>query len=672
MENLPMKQLLLKSIMLLFICSSASFAQVVTIDGQKDAFYQTLTCPDNGHIVIYPDSAFNVSATGAPADSNDLSAKVWMAWDDTYLYYYEERLDDELQVSSNDTWQNDCVELKIDPDPIDPAGDQVLNVRLTVFGADLAGNPTGVDNLNGEGALTNFTPVEGEDYVREYVFDPSDPIFPIGVNMEFRVPWASMISNNGVDVVNVAVGGKIGFGVNITENDGVERDATLQWSAGWQDAIFNTPRLLGTLELLADNKVNFIPQSTRACVIDKTVLVNTFANDWYKPSRFSSGTACPDFVFPATDACGVVILVDPPAGSFTNFEDNIDASTRRAHYQAICGNPAEGHIFIGPDAFLNSAVPPDSEEDLSVNVWMAWDETYLYYYEERKDDILNVNSGDTWQNDKVELKIDPDPVDPAGGQVIPVGLTVLDTADAVVVGSVDNINLDGALDRFKNRTSDYSRHFTADGVNMEMRIPWETIKANGKQDSVEVGVGNVFGLAINITENDGTQRDMTLQWSAGFNDDVFQNTGNFGTIEFLPDNKLKFIATNTRDSLVVNANADLWYTPDPANCVTGIEIEQTANVADAYVLDQNYPNPFNPETTIRYSLKRSDEVTLSVYNNVGQLVSRLITKANQPAGAYEVTWDGKDDNGQQVASGVYLYRISTASFTDTKKMVLMK
>ncbi len=88
-------------------------------------------------------------------------------------------------------------------------------------------------------------------------------------------------------------------------------------------------------------------------------------------------------------------------------------------------------------------------------------------------------------------------------------------------------------------------------------------------------------------------------------------------------------------------------------------------------LAQNYPNPFNPQTTISFSIAQRANVRLAVYDVNGALV-RTLASETRAAGAYQITWDGRDDSGNQVASGVYFYRLATGSFTQTKKMVLLK
>ncbi len=85
----------------------------------------------------------------------------------------------------------------------------------------------------------------------------------------------------------------------------------------------------------------------------------------------------------------------------------------------------------------------------------------------------------------------------------------------------------------------------------------------------------------------------------------------------------------------------------------------------------NHPNPFNPDTTIRYSVADNSPISICIYNLRGQLVRTLIEKAIA-TGEHEVTWHGDDDNGNDCASGVYLYRLQTPDKTSYKKMLLLK
>jgi hypothetical protein len=88
----------------------------------------------------------------------------------------------------------------------------------------------------------------------------------------------------------------------------------------------------------------------------------------------------------------------------------------------------------------------------------------------------------------------------------------------------------------------------------------------------------------------------------------------------------------------------------------------------AYSLENCVPNPFISQTVIRYSLPKESEVNLSIYNSFGNLV-RLLKNGVEKPGVYKVIWDGKDNQGNKVSSGIYFYRLSTNKFTATKKVV---
>ncbi|MFQ5770533.1 MAG: FlgD immunoglobulin-like domain containing protein, partial [bacterium] len=90
-----------------------------------------------------------------------------------------------------------------------------------------------------------------------------------------------------------------------------------------------------------------------------------------------------------------------------------------------------------------------------------------------------------------------------------------------------------------------------------------------------------------------------------------------------------------------------------------------------YSLAQNFPNPFNPETNIRFAMKEAGEVTLNIYNLQGQLVRSLVSD-HREAGNYSVMWNGADNSGRLVASGIYIYKFEVNRFKDTKRMVFLK
>jgi hypothetical protein len=107
----------------------------------------------------------------------------------------------------------------------------------------------------------------------------------------------------------------------------------------------------------------------------------------------------------------------------------------------------------------------------------------------------------------------------------------------------------------------------------------------------------------------------------------------------------------------------VYYTePVQVSTTTDVEEQQPAEFA----LEQNYPNPFNPSTTIRYSLPQRSQVTLSVFNTLGQEVA-ILANGEQEAGYHEIHFDASN-----LARGVYFYRIQAGDFVATRKLLLTK
>ncbi|NOX36849.1 MAG: T9SS type A sorting domain-containing protein [Calditrichaeota bacterium] len=103
---------------------------------------------------------------------------------------------------------------------------------------------------------------------------------------------------------------------------------------------------------------------------------------------------------------------------------------------------------------------------------------------------------------------------------------------------------------------------------------------------------------------------------------------------------------------------------------TGIE-NDGEHRQEEFALHPNYPNPFNPTTTIRYALPRAGDVTLVIYNSLGQKVHTLVNR-HQPAGRYTVQWDGRDKSGRVVPAGIYFYSLKVGQFEQMRKMVLVR
>jgi hypothetical protein len=105
--------------------------------------------------------------------------------------------------------------------------------------------------------------------------------------------------------------------------------------------------------------------------------------------------------------------------------------------------------------------------------------------------------------------------------------------------------------------------------------------------------------------------------------------------------------------------------------VSSVEDNSEAGLPVGFSLEQNYPNPFNPETQISYQIANGGYISLNIYDLLGREIKTLVSE-DQPPGYYTVSWDGKDESGNIVPSGVYLYTLNTGNIVESKKMILMK
>jgi hypothetical protein len=117
--------------------------------------------------------------------------------------------------------------------------------------------------------------------------------------------------------------------------------------------------------------------------------------------------------------------------------------------------------------------------------------------------------------------------------------------------------------------------------------------------------------------------------------------------------------------------SDVYVLKATGEQMTAVDDSKNSALPEDYFLSQNYPNPFNMSTTIEFSLERGAPANLTIYNVLGQEITRW-TFSYAPAGTSAVMWNGCDNSGQEVASGIYFYRFETTDLSLTKKMVLLK
>ena len=193
-------------------------------------------------------------------------------------------------------------------------------------------------------------------------------------------------------------------------------------------------------------------------------------------------------------------------------------------------------------------------------------------------------------------------------------------------------------------------------------------------DTLTFGIDTTLVIDISDLEIDIDDPDSLLEWHAEFKnqgdsllffnilgDSIIEITSEF---EGIGEDTLILTVTDTSGA------SDTTSIFVQVTLPVGVEDEFTA-LPEKFELFQNYPNPFNPTTTIRYALPVRSDVTLRIYNLMGQEVLR-ITHDEMRAGYHEERWHGLNQSGRNVASGIYIYRIQAGDFTETKKMLLLK
>ena len=201
---------------------------------------------------------------------------------------------------------------------------------------------------------------------------------------------------------------------------------------------------------------------------------------------------------------------------------------------------------------------------------------------------------------------------------------------------------------------------------MPHSIEFDTVSV-GDSLSQTITLTNVGGsnLMIDSTEVTGPDEVEFLIVSGGEPTTLVPSDSLDITVGFFPQNE------GTKEAfLVITSNA--LSSPDTLTLTGGGTMsiwEETLPLT--YNLSQNYPNPFNPVTTLRYSLPEREEVVLKIYDILGRQIRTLVQGVEEP-GYKLVTWDGSDEFGRPVGTGVYLYQIRAGDFTQTRKMLLLK
>jgi hypothetical protein len=219
-------------------------------------------------------------------------------------------------------------------------------------------------------------------------------------------------------------------------------------------------------------------------------------------------------------------------------------------------------------------------------------------------------------------------------------------------------------------------------VTLIVTLPTWMFKVEAFPDTQTITQGNLTTYGVTIVPNQGFSAPCSLfvQFVGGLPSGV---TADFDSNPIPPnDTSILTITTSlpstppdTYDLAIIAVHIRQKDTTHVALIVEqGTNVDQEGdqpNIPEKFALFQNHPNPFNPETEISYCLSEGCEVRLIIYNILGRKVKTLF-EGYQDAGMKTLVWDGKDDHGGQLSSGIYFYRLQAGTFSQTRKMNLIK
>jgi hypothetical protein len=213
----------------------------------------------------------------------------------------------------------------------------------------------------------------------------------------------------------------------------------------------------------------------------------------------------------------------------------------------------------------------------------------------------------------------------------------------------------------------FARRYSSDGTALgnSFKVNDDEVIENWSSSSISADSSGNFVISWD-DEIDGNVKIYAQRYSS----DGSAIGGNFKVTNtgFTPNVKLLNgrIYTTWSDPRGNEAGYNVWANVLDWNDPVGISDKNISQILSAYKLSQNHPNPFNPTTVISWQLAVGSDVEVSVYNLLGQKVAKLVSE-KMPAGYHEVEF-----NGQNLSSGVYLYRIEAGEWQDVKKMILLR
>ena len=274
---------------------------------------------------------------------------------------------------------------------------------------------------------------------------------------------------------------------------------------------------------------------------------------------------------------------------------------------------------------------------------------------------------------------------------------VVDVVQPASIAGLDTPNRDGTIlgPREPGFYEYYVKAQTGNGVSEPSNVASVEIQNNSPSEFFLIAPED--GALVSVTQAN-VNNPISFIWtnsvdtdgqSLYFTLDICKQSGDMACYDTtMADRIYQPSAQDIMDSLDLSSGTNLlsWsvFVTDGLDTVSSddstryftLVIDQLGNELSAlqpnrFSLYQNYPNPFNPVTTITFELAKSEFVSLNVYDVNGYLIKNLINKEKNP-GQYNVNWNGNNSANENVAGGVYFYRIDTESYSSTKKMILLK
>lgn len=258
------------------------------------------------------------------------------------------------------------------------------------------------------------------------------------------------------------------------------------------------------------------------------------------------------------------------------------------------------------------------------------------------------------------------------------GIQVFDRTNPIASG--DRVRVTGTVIEFSNATTEISPVDSAIIVSRNNPLPAPIDLQTGQlatgaptSESYEGMLVRVRNVAVTVPFADSPSNFGEFSVSDGsgsvrIDDESVTYRGNLDSTYALGDSILSI--TGIHHESFANKKIEPRSNADVVRKTTAVN-NNPSQPAFTFELAPNYPNPFNPETTIRYQVARSVKVNITIYNVLGQKV-RTLLDASKPAGAHRVVWNGKDERGMSLPTGMYFYKMRAGEFVQVRKMLLLQ